>query len=215
MAAVKRYGQFCALARTLDEVGDRWTLLVVRELMIAPAGYSDLLARLPGVATNLLAERLARLQDSGLVEREADTRRYALTARGRGLRPVLHELIRWGAPLMASGPGDDLVDEQWAVLALDALLTSPDVQGARTRVTLRAGGTELDVILDRSGRRVTAGRGARSDAVVSGALPDLLAAVVSGAPTAGTTVSGDPAAARRVLAAGPGHRHAASASHEG
>lgn len=205
MAAVKRYGQFCAVARALDQVGDRWTLLLVRELMIRPLGYSSLLARLPGMATNLLAERLTRLQEHGLVERDPSTRRYQLTARGLALRPVLHELIRWGAPLMTAGPGDDTVDEQWALLALDALLTSAEATGPATRIALQCGETAVGVTMDASGRRVMSGAAADADAVLTGSLPDLLSAACTGVVAAGLTVSGDEAAARRVLAppAGP------------
>lgn len=200
MAGGKRYGQFCALARALDEVGDRWTLLVVRELMVEPTGYSDLASRLPGVATNLLADRLARLQDHGLVEREPATRRYALTPRGLALRPVLHELIRWGAPLMTTGPGDDVVDDRWAVLALDAVLTSARVTGPATRVALRCGPTVLLVTVDGSGRRVQPGTTSRADAVLTGSLPDLLATAHTGVIAPGVEVTGDEAAACRALA---------------
>ena len=199
MTAVKRYGQFCALARALDEVGDRWTLLVVRELMVEPAGYSDLQTRLPGVATNLLADRLARLQEHGLVARDAASRRYALTPRGLALRPVLHELIRWGAPLMASGPGDDAVDDRWAALALDAVLTTPHVTGAASRVRLRCGSLVLDVVTEASGRRVVLSEDTAANAVVSGAMPDVLHAAHAGKVTRALRVSGDRAAARRAL----------------
>lgn len=203
MDQVKRYGQFCALARALDQVGDRWTLLVVRELATSTASWTELHGRLPGVASNLLTERLRRLQEHGLVER--DGRRYALTPRGAALRPVLHELIRWGAPLMTTGPGDDVVDERWAVLALDALLTGPGGAGPPTTAVLRCGTTALQVHVDDSGRTVTGGvpDDAAADTVVSGTLPDLLGAASAGELLPGLRVQGDEAAARRVLAHAP------------
>ena len=65
----RRYGQFCPIARALDLLGERWTLLIARELLVGPQRYSDLLAHLPGMWSNLLASRLRRLEDAGLVRR--------------------------------------------------------------------------------------------------------------------------------------------------
>src|SRR5918995_3325809 len=98
----RRYDQYCALARTLDVVGERWTLLLVRELLLGPRRYKDLLAGLPGIGTNLLAERLRHLEEFGLVRRRslpppAGSRVYELTELGRGLESVVMELGRWGA----------------------------------------------------------------------------------------------------------------------
>jgi DNA-binding HxlR family transcriptional regulator len=103
---MRSYGQLCAAALALDVVGDRWSLLIVRELLFdGPRRWTDLRAGLPGVAKNLLAERLRDLEAAGVVERAADER-YALTARGRALEPVLDALVRWGAPLITGAPAD-------------------------------------------------------------------------------------------------------------
>lgn len=102
---MKSYRQLCAAALALDVVGDRWTLLVVRELLDGPRRWTDLRAGLPGVAKNLLAQRLRELEHAGLVERD-DDERYALTARGAGLQPVVDALVVWGAPLVAGAPAD-------------------------------------------------------------------------------------------------------------
>ena len=88
---MRSYGQYCALARALDVIGDRWALLIVRELLDGPRRYNELLAGLPGVATNLLAERLRTLESSGVVESSADGR-YALTAWRIGLREPIYAL---------------------------------------------------------------------------------------------------------------------------
>ena len=104
---MRTYGQYCGLAKALDVIGDRWTLLIVRELMIrAGCRYTDLRNGLPGIATNLLAERLDELEENGIVYREAApppvaTTLFHLTSRGQELRPVLHAIGRWGAPLIA------------------------------------------------------------------------------------------------------------------
>src|ERR671932_558804 len=95
----RRYGQYCGLARALDVLGDRWSLLIVRQLLIAPARYGELLSGLPGVATNLLAERLRQLEAAGVLERrlasEGNSVVYALTPWAPQLREPIEGLIRW------------------------------------------------------------------------------------------------------------------------
>src|SRR5437867_7341077 len=109
---MRSYGQYCGLAKALDVIGDRWSLLIVRELLLRGAcRYTDLRDGLPGIATNLLADRLRDLEAKGIVRREAApppiaTTLFQLTPRGEQLRPVLVELVRWGAPLMAEA-GDE------------------------------------------------------------------------------------------------------------
>jgi DNA-binding HxlR family transcriptional regulator len=103
---MKTYGQYCAVARSLDLVGDRWVLLIVRELMSqGPARFTDLRDGLPGIATNLLAARLAEMAENGLITRvdaapPVATGLYQLTERGQELRPVIEALGQWGLPTM-------------------------------------------------------------------------------------------------------------------
>jgi DNA-binding HxlR family transcriptional regulator len=120
----RSYGQFCALARSLDIVGDRWTLLIVRELLPGPMRYTELKSSLAGIATNLLAERLRTLEANGIVERRLEEAGavYALTTWGAGLREPMEALGRWGAPLLRTGRGDDSFQPRWLTLALPALL---------------------------------------------------------------------------------------------
>lgn len=137
----RSYGQFCGLARALDVVGDRWNLLIVRDLLPGPLRYSQLRASLAGIASNLLAERLRTLEENGIVERQLgdDGVLYALTEWGEELRESMEALGRWGVPLLASGRGEDAFQPRWLTLALPALLrgataTSPveigfDVEG--------------------------------------------------------------------------------------
>ena len=94
---MRSYDQYCALAKALDVVGDRWTLLVVRELLVRPCRYSELQDGLTGIATNLLAERLRQLESAGVIGRNGDGR-YELTDRGRRLGAAVHELVRWARP---------------------------------------------------------------------------------------------------------------------
>ncbi len=108
---MRSYQQYCAVAKALDVVGDRWVLLIVRELMTSgPSRYTDLLKGLPGIATNLLADRLRDMEKAGLLRREeapppVATTLFHLTERGRALNPILEELGRWGAPLAGLSPG--------------------------------------------------------------------------------------------------------------
>lgn len=120
----RSYGQFCALARSLDVVGDRWTLLIVRELLPAPMRYTELKTSLEGIATNLLSARLKTMEANGIIERRLEGAgvAYALTPWGMELREPMEALGRWGAPLLASGPGEDAFQPRWLILALPALL---------------------------------------------------------------------------------------------
>lgn len=107
----KRYGQRCPVAKSLDLVGERWTLLIVRDLLRGPARFQDLRAQLSGIPPKLLADRLRRMQRQGLLTRTLYSKRpprasYALTDRGRGLGLVVGALAIWGRPFVGprSGP---------------------------------------------------------------------------------------------------------------
>ena len=96
----------------MDVVGERWTLLIVRELIEGPKGYNQLLGGLPGIATNLLAERLRTLQEAGVIARTGEGR-YELTSWGSGLREAVYALGRWAGPLMAKPRGEDHFQLSW------------------------------------------------------------------------------------------------------
>src|SRR5580704_12914243 len=129
---MRQYGQFCPLAKALDVVGDRWTLLIVRELSARPCRYTDLRDGLPGIATNLLADRLKSLEVAGVITAESApppvaTTLYRLTERGEALLPALHELVTWGAPLLADADETDEVRSRWLVVAAQAIFAGIDV----------------------------------------------------------------------------------------
>jgi len=114
------YHQFCGLARALDRVGERWTLLIVRDLLLGPRRYGQLLESLQGLTTNLLAKRLKDLQRWGLIERQGSgsATRYRLTPDGAALEPAIMELARWGGRYMGEPPGPlDRLDLSWALLS--------------------------------------------------------------------------------------------------
>jgi DNA-binding HxlR family transcriptional regulator len=106
----KRYGQHCPVAKSLDLIGERWTLLIVRDLLRGPARFQDLRAQLSGIPPKLLADRLRRMERQGLVTRELYSKRpprasYGLTNRGRGLGLVVGALATWGRPFVGSRSG--------------------------------------------------------------------------------------------------------------
>ena len=115
----RSYKQNCALAHALDVVGERWTMLIVRELLIGPRRYGELMENLAGIGTNLLAGRLQELQDNGLVEKTDDG--YQLTMLGRELAPAVWALIRFGLNLPQKSRADWLTRREWDVVALRAV----------------------------------------------------------------------------------------------
>lgn len=114
------YHQHCGLARALDRVGERWTLLIVRDLLLGPRRYSQLLEGLQGITTNLLAKRLKSMQTQGILEKlgSGPATRYRLSPLGALLEPAVMELARWGGNFMASGGDLDRRDLSWALLSL-------------------------------------------------------------------------------------------------
>ncbi|WP_425828029.1 winged helix-turn-helix transcriptional regulator [Streptomyces fractus] len=131
----RSYDQYCAVARALDVVGDRWTLLIARELLAGPRRYTDLHADLPGVSTDMLATRLKDMERDGLAERRrlpapASAYVYELTERGRGLLPVLRALGEWGAPGLAERRPTDAVRAHWLALPLARQLETLGEPGA-------------------------------------------------------------------------------------
>jgi DNA-binding HxlR family transcriptional regulator len=185
---MRTYQQRCALARALDVVGDRWTLLIVRELLIRGAcRYTDLRAGLPGIATNLLAARLRELEESGLIVREEApppiaTTLLRLTPRGRALeRPIL-ELGRWGAPLLAERVRGERLHAHWLVLPLRLHLVDLRPSDPACTVAILADEEALTVTVDQGSVDVRYGPCEHADLTVTGdaeAVLDLFAGRVT------------------------------------
>lgn len=124
---VKRYEQYCPMAHALDLVGDRWALLVVRELMHGPKRYTDLVEGLPGIGTNILAARLRDLEKVDIVTRRtlpppAASKVYELTDYGLELRPVMRELAMWGARSLGPPTPDSGLFDGWVANSMDIVL---------------------------------------------------------------------------------------------
>jgi DNA-binding HxlR family transcriptional regulator len=120
-----RYAQFCALARAAEILGERWTLLIIRELFLGQKRFGDLSDRLAGVSPTVLTTRLNALIESGVVQRATlpppfNAQVYELTPIGLSLRPAIRELIRWGGHFIFPMRPDDEFEPDWGLLALDA-----------------------------------------------------------------------------------------------
>ncbi|MDQ1181859.1 helix-turn-helix domain-containing protein [Rhodococcus sp. SORGH_AS_0301] len=206
---MKSYGEFCALARGLDVIGDRWTMLVVRELLIGPSRYADLHRSLPGIATNLLAQRLRSLEEAGVVRCEelaapVSARVYSLTDWGRGLQAPLVEIARWAVPMMHTGAGKDHHQGRWMVFAIMALFPEPEMLRAGEQfpiVTVRVDvdGASLLVTSDASGVTATVTSADTTAGVTVTGTSDEVFAVLSrrDGDTSTARVTGSPTDIRR------------------
>ena len=175
----KSYQQYCGIAAALDVVGDRWTLLILRELSFGEQRFTDLRAGLPGIATNLLTERLRDLEAAGLVEQRelpppAARTVYALTAdQGRRVVPVLRALARFGLPLLGD-PQEGTVRPRTAVYGgLAALLDPVTAAGHDLSMRFELDGVELWLEVQ-DGQIVRADRNARPDLTFTGSAAALV-----------------------------------------
>jgi DNA-binding HxlR family transcriptional regulator len=163
MATTKRtYGDRCGVARALDIVGERWALLVVRELLLGPKRFTDLRAGLPHVGPDILAQRLRELEQSGIVRRgelppPAASRIYELTERGRALEPVVLALGRFGS-VAPFPPGEAQIGVDAVVIALKSLFAPRGADGRAASYELRLG--EQRFRLDIADGRIEVERGA-------------------------------------------------------
>jgi DNA-binding HxlR family transcriptional regulator len=207
---MRTYGQYCAVAKALDVVGDRWTLLIVRELLLrGSARYTDIREGLPGVATNLLADRLRELEGEGVVVRRKEPPPVAatvfeLTARGRDLAPVVGALARWGLPYLEEGPRDaEEFRTRWMAWPAETLLTDADPKGPPVTVEVNTGAEPMLLVLADGEVRARFGSVENPDATLSGP-PNALMGMLSGqleldaARSLGLELDGDESVIRRL-----------------
>ena len=197
----KCYDQYCPMAHALDLVGERWSLLIVRELLEDDQlRYSDLHSRLPGCGTNILAARLKTLEQGGVVRRRrldppAASWVYELTEYGKGLREVLHVLAHWGARSLRPPAVTGDLEPGWLHGALRIAL--PAASGSR-RIEFRIGDEVASVVDD----AVVEGPVDDPEAVVSGEAPGFYRLMVD-RDIGGVTVEGSPGAVEAMLASLP------------
>jgi DNA-binding HxlR family transcriptional regulator len=207
---VRSYGQYCSIAKALDVIGDRWTLLIVRELFVqGPCRYTDLSRGLPGIATNLLSSRLRDMEAAGLVERvEAPppvaTTLFRLSARGRSLDEVLLALGMWGAELMTQPSPSDAFRIEWLSFAVHAFLSDARPELESQDITVETAGQVVHLHVDAGEVSLVRGPSQRESLRLSGEPPAILG-LLSGrlgleeAAQIGLIVSGDVSVLWRVV----------------
>jgi DNA-binding HxlR family transcriptional regulator len=212
----KDYEQFCGLARTLDVIGDRWNLLIVRELLTGPKRNADLRAGLPGIATNLLSDRLRELQGAGVLERRelpppAPAVIYELTARGRALKGAILELARWGRPLLGERRAGETFSPRWLLLSLEAGFDPGAAGEGEETYEFRVDGDVIHASVRDGAVTVADGPAPSPNAVVEADAETILAWGTgrlddAGALRAGMRVSGGRRTLRRLAALFPAER---------
>jgi DNA-binding HxlR family transcriptional regulator len=208
---MRSYGQFCSIARALDVIGDRWTLLIIRELLLRGAcRYTDLKNGLPGIATNLLADRLRELESAGLIAREeapppVATTLVRLTEAGASLEPLVRALASWGIRLMAQPVADDEFRPEWFAYPVEEFLRDRDPAGPPATIELRTPSGPAVVEVAGGEVRPRTGSAAAPDLILTGGPQAILAVLIgklSAAQAAaglGLEISGDTGILRRVL----------------
>ena len=204
-----RYQQFCALARALDVAGDRWTLLIVRELAPGPRRFTDLLDGLPGISRNLLTGRLRALERDGILARQelpppAARQVYELTDDGRDLAVAMAPLIAWGARRIGDRKPGESFRARWPAVAMAGLADREAARGVSETYQYLVGESAFHFIVADGSVELHDGR-ARDPAVTLTTDEETWADIVSGklrsssaAATGALTVAGDPEAAKRL-----------------
>jgi len=206
---MRSYGQYCSVAKALDVIGDRWSLLIIRELLLqGPCRYTDLRNGLPGIATNLLSDRLRELEAAGLIRREeaappVATTLFHLTEGGAGLERTLDALGAWGIRYMAQPADGDEFRSHWFAFPIALFLHDSDPDGPPLSIELRPGGRPAVVEIS-GGEVATRLGGAQAPDLVLDGPPRLILGLLSAqltpaeARNLGLTITGDPAILRRL-----------------
>lgn len=168
---MRSYRDLCGIARALDVVGERWALLVVRELLLGPKRFADLHRGLPGTSQNVLTQRLRELEDSGVLVRRralppASGLIYELTDHGRALEPVLLALGRWGSPRPPQPDSAEELSPDALIVALRTTVVAPRMGSLRGTVALRLPGDAFLLTISRDGLEAVRGDGP-ADAVLT------------------------------------------------
>jgi DNA-binding HxlR family transcriptional regulator len=182
----RSYKQYCGVARALDLIGERWALLVVRELALGPKRFTDLRQGLPGIATNVLSLRLRQLERDGVVARRllpppAPAQVYELTEHGRELVPIMLALGRWGAGTMGQRLPEQAIRGEWLALALTAFFDAEAAEGLSTTIALDLDGASFRLRVENGRLDVTPGVDGSADLVIA-TDTELLLQFLAGAP---------------------------------
>jgi DNA-binding HxlR family transcriptional regulator len=182
------YEQRCGLARGLDVVGERWTLLIVRELLFGPKRFTDLLAGLPGIPPSLLSARLKEMQMTGIIAKEvlpppAASTVYQLTDVGKDLEGILLALARWGARFGRKPRASDAARPEWTVFALRSLFRPGAAAGVHDTYELRLPDGTFHLTVDDGVLTIGMGSGSSPHLVLIGDLATVIAALMGRVPT--------------------------------
>jgi DNA-binding HxlR family transcriptional regulator/putative sterol carrier protein len=209
MASMRTYCDGCAAAHALDIIGERWALLVVRELLLGPKRFTDLRAGLPAVSPNVLAQRLRELERAGVLRRRklpppAASKVYELTEWGMELEPVIVRLGRWGAG-SPSKPRDAALGVDSLVLSFRTMFAPHAAEGLRASYELRLGEDVFGAVVDDGRFEIARGSAEKPDATIETDAATLAALVYEGrelaeALRAGEVkIEGDEAAVERFV----------------
>jgi DNA-binding HxlR family transcriptional regulator len=221
MATTRTYGDRCGVARALDIVGERWALLLVRELLLGPKRFTDLRAGVPHASPNVVSERLRELERAGIVRHRklgppARARVYELTARGQELEPVVLALGRWGSAAPVPPAAEMSVDSH--IIALKTVFDPDSRAAVDATYELRVEGDGFRVTVDGGRLEIVRGEAERPAATVATDRTNLRALLWEGRNLVGAVrageaeVAGDPGAAARLLSLFPRPRPAATES---
>ena len=184
MVGKRRYDEGCAISHALDLIGERWALLIVRELVLGPKRFTDLRAGMPGASADVLAQRLREMTQAGVVRRKklpppAGSEVYELTDWGADLEPLVTHLGRWGSRSPSLNPAaDSSVDS--LVLSLRALFDPQAAQGFSATIGLRLGDNEFSVAVADEQLHVARGEAERPTATLDTDRPTLAALLYGG-----------------------------------
>jgi DNA-binding HxlR family transcriptional regulator len=181
----RAYGQFCGLARALEIVGERWAVLIVRDLLVGPKRFTDLHRGLPKIPTNILAARLKELEGAGVVRRRvlprpASSVIYELTEYGAELEDVLIRLGRWGAKLLDMPRPEEIVTVDSLVMAMRSTFHPEAARGLHAGYELRVGDVVLHARVDDGKLKAAAGPLQAPDLVIEAgpAIKDLMSGTI-------------------------------------
>jgi DNA-binding HxlR family transcriptional regulator len=223
MATLRTYGDGCAIARALDLIGERWALLVVRELLLGPKRYTDLRRGLPNASPNVLSQRLGELEDAGVIRRRklpppAGARIYELTEWGRELEETVMSLGRWAARSPTPPSDAPIASADSIVLALRARFDAGAAHGLRASYELRLGEDRFRVEVADDAIEIARGDASDADATIDTDPGTLDAVLWKDRPLAdaqrsgSVTIGGDSAAVKRFVRLFPMPEPVAAAS---
>jgi DNA-binding HxlR family transcriptional regulator len=201
--AARSYGQFCGIARALELVGERWALLIIRDLLVGPRRFTDLHQGLPRIPTNVLSDRLKELEQSGIVRRRVLPRPaasvvYELTEYGNQLEDVVMRLGVWGAQSLGEPRPEEIITPDSMTMALRSTFVPEAAGGLRVSYELRLGPVVIHAQIENSTIRVGEGPLADADLVIEAGpgVKDLMSGTLSprdAIDSGSVQLAGDPA----------------------